>query len=103
MNFDFPKSTALRGWSIGAGGVYESERTVYPAYGQNALDNNGNTITLVTPSRTTINAMVKYEFKLHGRDSSVQLNVENVANDRKLYGFIYAAPRRWQLTFTHRL
>ncbi|HWL14589.1 MAG TPA: TonB-dependent receptor plug domain-containing protein [Opitutus sp.] len=103
VNFDFPKTTALKGWSIGAGGVYESERTVYPAYGQNALDNNGNTITLVTPSRTTINAMVKYEFKLRGRDSSVQLNVENVANDRKLYGFIYAAPRRWQLTFTHRL
>ncbi len=102
-NYQFPRDSALAGWSIGLGGFYESERIVYPAYGQNALDNEGNTITLVTPSRTTINAMVKYEFTLRGRPSSLQLNVDNVANDRDLYGFIYAAPRRWQLQFTHQL
>jgi len=50
-----------------------------------------------------MNAMFKYDFKLRDRDSSVQLNIENVTNDRDLYGFIYAAPRRFQLTFAHRL
>lgn len=103
VNYKFDKSSALNGFSVGAGGWWESERQVYPAYGQNALDSNGKSIFLSTPARKQINAMVKYDFKLHGRDSSVQLNVENVTNDTKLYGFIYAAPRRWQLTFTHKL
>jgi hypothetical protein len=103
INYQFPKHSVLEGFSIGAGGYYESERVVYPAYGQNALDADGNTIFLSTPSRTSYNAMLKYAFLLHGRESSVQLNVENVGDDRKLYGFIYSAPRRWQLTFNHRL
>lgn len=103
VNYQFPTTGALKGWSVGFGGFYESERIVYPAYGQNALDNNGNTITRVTPSRTTLNAMLKYEFKWRDRPTTVQLNVENVANDTDLYGFIYAAPRRWQLAFTHQL
>jgi iron complex outermembrane recepter protein len=101
-NYQFPRDSALSGWSLGVGGFYESERVIYPAYGQNALDNQGNTITLATPSRTTYNAMLRYEFNRWGGQSSVQLNIENLANDRDLYGFIYAAPRRWQLTFSHR-
>lgn len=103
VNYQFPQKSGLSGLSIGAGAVYESERSVYPAFGQNALDRNGKTIFLNTDSRTTVNAMVKYTFKLQGRQSSIQLNVDNVADDRKLYGFIYASPRRWQLTFSHQL
>ncbi len=103
INYQFPKHSRFSGFSIGAGGVYESERSIYPAFGQNALDSNGNTIFLSTDTRTTFNAMVKYAFKVRGRDASVQLNVENVADDQKLYGFIYAAPRRWQLTFNQKL
>jgi iron complex outermembrane recepter protein len=103
INYQFPKTTALEGLTLGVGGFYESERQIYPAYGQNALDNSGNPIFLTTPSRTTINAMIKYAFKLRGHDTSIQLNVDNVANDRKLYGFIYAEPRRWQLTFSYKL
>ncbi len=103
VNYQLPKATRLAGLSLGVGGEYESARTIYPAYGQNALDNFGKTITLVTPSRTTINAMLKYTFKSEGHDASIQLNVDNVMNDRKLYGFIYAAPRRWQLSFDYKL
>lgn len=103
LNYQFEKTTALHGVSVGLGGEYESARTIYPAYGQNALDNNGNSITLQTRSRVTVNAMIKYAFQLRGHASSVQLNVDNLANDRKLYGFIYGAPRRWQLTFDYSL
>lgn len=103
INYKFPLATALKGLSVGVGGYYESERSIYPAFGQNALDASGKTIFLSTESRTTFNAMIKYEFKWRGRDSSVQLNVDNLEDDQKLYGFIYAAPRRWQLTFTHKL
>jgi outer membrane receptor protein involved in Fe transport len=103
VSYVFPKTSPLYGVTLGAGGSYESSRIVYPAYGQNALDNNGNSITLQTPRRVTVNAMVKYAFKLRSHNSSVQLNVDNVANDRKLYGFIYSAPRRWQLEFKYSL
>jgi iron complex outermembrane receptor protein len=103
VNYQFPKQSSLKGLSLGAGGWWESERSIYPAYGQNALDNNGNPIFLSTKARTSLSAMVKYDFQLRGRDSSVQLNVDNLTNDRDLYGWIYAAPRRWQITFTHKL
>lgn len=101
INYSFDKSSSLAGLSLGLGGTYESERVVYPAYGQNALDNNGNVITRITPSRTQLNAMVRYAFTLGDRDASVQLNVENLTNDTDLYGFIYAAPRRWQVAFDY--
>ncbi|HWA88243.1 MAG TPA: TonB-dependent receptor plug domain-containing protein [Opitutus sp.] len=103
INYQFPKKSALAGWSLGLGGFYEGERVIYPAYGQNALDNNGNSIFLSTPSKTTVNAMVRYEFKIRGRDASLQLNVDNVADNQKLYGWIYNPPRRWQLEFTQKL
>lgn len=103
LNYQFPKDSSLKGLSMGVGGFYESQRLVYPAYGQNALDSNGNTIFLNTPSKTNYSAMVKYAFKLKNHDASVQLNVDNVTNDIKLYGFIYNAPRRWQLTFSYKL
>ncbi|MDP1580348.1 MAG: TonB-dependent receptor plug domain-containing protein [Candidatus Didemnitutus sp.] len=103
LNYKFDTVASLKGFSVGAGAFYESERSVYPAYGRNALDTQGKPIFVSTPSRLTINAMMKYDFLLRGRESSVQLNVENVLNDRDLYGFIYASPRRMQLTFNHKL
>lgn len=103
MNYNFPKESALKGLSVGAGGWWEAERSIYPAYGRNALDNQGEPIFLSTKARTSVSAMVKYDFEFRGRPTSVQLNVDNVMNDRDLYGWIYAAPRRFQLTFTHQL
>ena len=103
IDYKMPKSTFLKGLSIGFGGSYESSRVIYPAYGQNALDNNGNTIFLSAPSKTVLNAMARYAFKMNGHDSSVQLNVDNLANDRKLYGFIYNAPISWRLEFDYKL
>ncbi len=103
VHYKMPKDGPLAGLSFGVGGWWESERQIYPAYGQNALDNNGKTIFLNTPARKQLNAMIKYDFKYRDRDTSVQLNVDNLANDRKLYGFIYAAPLRWQLQVSHQL
>ncbi|BET68275.1 hypothetical protein ASA1KI_31930 [Opitutales bacterium ASA1] len=99
VNYRFSDDSRLAGLSLGVGGWYESARVVYPAYGQNALDNTGATITLETPSRTSFNAMVRYAFRMRDRAASVQLNVDNLADDTDLYGFIYSAPRRWQLQF----
>lgn len=103
INYHLPRHTALEGLTFGVGATYEGPRSIYPAFGQNALDQNGNTIFLSTPSKTLVNAMVKYSFKIGRRDASVQLNVDNVADNQKLYGFIYNPPRRWQLTFSQQL
>ncbi|HEX9785012.1 MAG TPA: hypothetical protein VGA56_20080 [Opitutaceae bacterium] len=62
----------------------------------------GNTIFLSTPSRTSYNAMIRYAFKLYDNDASVQLNVDNLADDTKLYGFIYSEPRTWKLQLNYR-
>lgn len=102
VNYKMPRHSSLDGLTIGAGATYEGTASIYPAFGQNALDSSGHTIFLNKDSKTLYNAMVKYDFKIHGRDSSVQLNVDNIANDTKLYGFIYNAPRRWQLTLSQK-
>jgi outer membrane receptor protein involved in Fe transport len=103
LNYSFDKNSALKGFGFGIGGTYESPRNIYPAYGQNALDVNGKTIFLSTDSRYQVNAMVKYGFKMGSHDANIQLNVDNVLDDRKLYGWIYAAPRRWLVTFNYKL
>ena len=62
-------------------------------------DKNGNLVILKTPSRINVNAMVRYAFKWSERDSAVQLNIENLMDDRDRYGLIYAAPRNIHLEF----
>lgn len=103
MNYQFPKKSALKGWSFGVGGNFEDHRQIYPAYGQQARDTKGNVIFLSTPTKVIYNGMLKYAFKLRNRDASVQLNVDNIVDNQKLYGFIYQTPRRWQLEFNYKL
>jgi iron complex outermembrane receptor protein len=102
-NYSFSKQSSLKGLSIGAGATYEGARSIYPSYGEQARDKSGNIIFLSTRPKTIYNAMVKYTFLLGGRESSIQLNVDNVLDNQKLYGFVYQAPRRWQIEFNHKL
>jgi outer membrane receptor protein involved in Fe transport len=102
INYQFDKNSPLKGFSFGLGGEYESERIIYPAWGQTALDADGNSITLATPKRYVYNGMAKYDFKFRGHDASVQLNVENIPNDTAQYGFVYSTPRKWQLMFDYK-
>ena len=94
-NYAFTKGV-LKGLTIGAGGSHESPRLYLSGLthggGQQITDKNGNSIMLRTRSRLSADLMVRYKFKLGDRDTSVQLNVNNVLNDQKLYGLIYSAP-----------
>lgn len=98
---------APKGLTIGLGGTWESPREYQSGIthggGQRITDKNGNIVVLKTPSRLTVNAMVRYEFKLADHDSSVQLNIDNLLDDRKLYGLIYSAPRTFHLEFSTKL
>jgi outer membrane receptor for monomeric catechols len=92
-----------KGLSFGLGSSWESEREYQSGItrggGQRVTDKNGNLVILRTPTRLNVNAMVRYAFKWNDRDSAVQLNIENMLDDRDRYGLIYAAPRNIHLEF----
>ena len=94
-NYSFTAGT-LKGLTIGVGGYHESPRLYLSGLthggGQQITDASGNPVMLETKSRDNIDLMVRYAFKLREHDTSVQLNVNNVLNDQKLYGFIYSSP-----------
>ncbi len=102
-NYKFPKKGMLKGLTVGLGGSYESPRLYLSGLthggGQQITDKNGNPIMLRTKSRTNVDMMVRYNFKLAEHESSVQLNVNNVLNDQKVYGLIYSAPTTARLEF----
>lgn len=104
-NYNFDKGP-LKGLSFGTGGSYESPRLYLSGLthggGQQITDKNGNPIFLRTKSRVNIDLMVRYSFMLAEHESSVQLNVNNVLNDTKLYGFIYSAPTTARLEFVYK-
>ena len=88
------------------GGYYESPRLYLSGLthggGQQITDRNGKPVMLRTKARENVDLMVRYAFKLDGRETTVQLNVNNVLNDQKLYGLIYSAPTTARVEVTHR-
>lgn len=105
-NYTFNKHSSMHGWSFGLGGGYESPREYQSGIthggGQRITDKNGNIVVLTTPARYVANAMARYSFKLYEHDASVQLNVGNIFDDRKLYGLIYSSPRQFRLEMDYR-
>ncbi|MBI2511953.1 MAG: TonB-dependent receptor plug domain-containing protein [Opitutae bacterium] len=103
VNYNFPKASSLKGLSLGIGAVYEGPGVIYPTFFTQPKDANGNVIFLSTKSKTMWNGMARYEFKVRGHEASIQLNIDNLANNTDYYGFIAQAPRRWSLTYTQKL
>ncbi len=92
-----------RGWSVGAGGTWASKRAYFSGitHGSNQVqtDTAGQPIVLYMPSQLTLNGFIRKEWRGQGHDQSVQLNVENLLNDTKLYGLIYNPPISAKLTY----
>lgn len=101
VNYKF--KDALKGWIVGAGGDWQSKRAYFSGVthgsGQVQTDVNGEVIVLYTPEQWTLNAFVRKEWTSGRYHQSVQLNVDNVLNDRDLYGLIYMAPLSARLTY----
>ncbi len=91
------------GWIVGAGGDWASKRAYFSGitHGSNQVqtDTTGRTIVLYMPSQLKVNAFVRKEWKSYGHNQSLQLNVDNVLNDTKLYGLIYNPPITAKLTY----
>jgi iron complex outermembrane receptor protein len=105
-NYQFTDG-GLKGFTLGLGSSWESPREYQSGIthggGQRVTDKNGNLVILKTPSRLNVNAMVRYAFKLRERDANVQLNINNLLDDRDRYGLIFAEPRSVHLEFNTKL
>jgi outer membrane receptor protein involved in Fe transport len=103
VNYSLPKTSSLHGLVFGLGGTYIGSGSIYPTYFSQPKGADGQPLNLNTKTKTLYNGMVRYEFKIQGRESSVQLNIDNLANNTEYYGLIAQAPRRWTLSFNHKL
>ncbi|MBX3737327.1 MAG: TonB-dependent receptor plug domain-containing protein [Candidatus Didemnitutus sp.] len=103
VNYQFPKASAFKGFSLGAGVVHTGSGVIYPTYFSQPKDANGNVIFLNSKAKTVWNGMARYEFKIRGHDASLQLNIDNLTNNTDYYGFIAQAPRRFSLTYSQKL
>jgi len=94
----------LKGWTVGAGADWQSKRAYFSGVthgsGQVQTDAAGKVIVLFTPDQWVFNAFVRREWKTDRYNQSVQLNLDNVVNDRDLYGSIYATGLSARLTYT---
>ncbi|HWA85727.1 MAG TPA: TonB-dependent receptor plug domain-containing protein [Opitutus sp.] len=101
-NYKFDGS--LKGWTVGLGGDWASRRAYFSGvtHGSNQVqtDTNGQVIVLYMPSQFKLNGFVRKSWKSgSGHDQSVQLNVDNILDDTKLYGLIYNPPITAKLTY----
>ena len=102
MNYKF-STGSLKGLSVGLGGNYQSRRQymsgVSHGSGQLILDAANQLLILYTPSQTILDGMIKYEWKSGRYTQHIQLNVNNLLDDQKLYGLIYSAPMSAKVTY----
>lgn len=97
----------LEGWTIGLGGYWQDRRQWFTGFvggGGNVAwsddeDAGQQLVQLWTPSRLTLNGMVEYRTQFRNRyNARFALNVDNLANDKKLYGLIYAPGITYRLS-----
>ncbi len=93
----------IKGLAVGAGGQWHSQEEYFSGVthgGQNIEQNAaGQTIIAYSPSQFTLNFMAKYTWKARGHFQYVQANVDNVLDDTKLYGLIYASPLTAKISY----
>lgn len=93
----------LKGWTVGLGGDWASKRAYFSGvtHGSNQVQTNtaGVPIVLYMPSQLKVNGFVRKTWTSREHNQSLQLNVENLLNDTKLYGLIYNPPITAKLTY----
>lgn len=91
----------MEGLKLGFGGDFESKREYLSGFtvgGDAIKDDSGNLIQAFTASKLQFNAMVRYDYKVgDNMDAYVQVNVDNLTNDKKLYGYVYEEGASWRI------
>ena len=101
LNYKF--GDQFKGLSVGIGGDWHSQEEFFSGVthgGQNIEQNAaGQTIIAYSPSQLTVNCMLKYEWRRYGHGQYVQINVDNLLDDRKLYGLVYNTPLQAKISY----
>lgn len=103
VKYRFSNNSSLKGVSVGLGGNWHSSQVIFSGLTHGASQaqytTDGKLLILTAPSQLTLNAFVKYDFKSYGHSQYVQANVDNLLDDRKLYGLIYKTPLTAKLSY----
>jgi hypothetical protein len=104
VKYKFSDSSALKGLSVGLGGSWRSERVIFSGIthggSQAQYTTAGTLLTLKSDPQLLVNAFATYNWKsAAGREQYVQLNVDNLFNDQKLYGQIYQSPLAAKISY----
>jgi len=94
------KDGAADGLKFGLGFDYQSKREYlsgFTAGGDAVTGEDGERIKLYTDSKLMINAMIRYDYEWRDNPAYLQLNIDNVTNDKDLYGYVYESGIQWRL------
>jgi len=89
----------LEGLKLGFGGNYQSEREYLSGFsfqGDAITNQYGQRVHLYTDTKLILNAMARYDFDWKGHEAFCQLNIDNLTNDKKLYGYVYEPGMSWR-------
>jgi iron complex outermembrane receptor protein len=93
----------LKGWTAGIGETWHSQEQYFSGvtHGSGQVETNaaGFLIVAYSPSELNINGFAKYEWKSWGYGQFLQLNIYNLLDDKKLYGFGYTVPITAKVTY----
>ncbi|HEU5080481.1 MAG TPA: TonB-dependent receptor [Opitutaceae bacterium] len=92
----------LKNMRIGGGVIHTGPQEYESGFthgGDAFKDDSGHPIILETESRWTVNLFARYEFDVSKHEAYVQLNVDNVLDDRHQYGLLYAPGRSFNFGF----
>jgi hypothetical protein len=56
-------------------------------------------VILYAPSELTLNGFLKYDWKRGNYSHYLQLNIDNLLDDTKLYGLLYKTPLQAKLSY----
>lgn len=94
---------ATANWAIGAGCIWEDKRNWYSGFmGDGNATYVSSTRTLVqywTDERISFNAMIEYKLKLDDKyNARLALNIDNLLDDKDIYGLVYAPGRSFKFS-----
>lgn len=93
----------LAGWIVGLGADWVAQRAYFSGItrgsGQLQTDTEGDLIVLFMPDQLKLNGFVRRAWTKGGYNQFLQLNVDNLLKDTKLYGLIYNPPISAKITY----
>ncbi len=94
------KDGPMTGLRFGLGGDYQSEREYLSGFtvsGDAVTGEDGQRIKLYTSDKFQMNAMVRYDYEWKENPTYIQLNIDNITDDKGLYGYVYESGLTWRL------